>query len=147
MARLSTSTAQCVQTSRSMDTTNRDPAIPTRKILFVTNSESGQANTILAMALEATTRPHVEVHIASFPVLKRRVERLSPNINFHALDGTDLAQMMVARGFSEENVAHPPTTKSFKAYRQMMPAVLAGWDGDCVFCFLLRIWVVTELFV
>ena len=66
----------CSTTHRiAMDTTNGDATIRARKIPFVTNSESGQANTIMAMALEATTRPHVEVHIASFPVLKRRVER------------------------------------------------------------------------
>ena len=34
----------------SMDATDDDATIQTRKILFVTNSESGQANTILAIA-------------------------------------------------------------------------------------------------
>ena len=76
-----------------MGTTKNDATIQTRKILFVTNSEIGQANTILAMALEATTRPHLEAHLASFPVLKRRVESLNPEINFHPLDGKAMVEM------------------------------------------------------
>ena len=93
-----------------MDTAKGDTTIRVKKILFVTNSESGQANTILAMALEATTRPHVEAHIASFPVLKRRVERLSQKINFHPLDGKDMLEMLAAQGITEETIPHPPTT-------------------------------------
>ena len=128
-----------------MDTTNGNASIQTKKILFVTNSESGQANTILAMALEATTRPHIEVHIASFPALKRRIERLSPKINFHPLDGKDMFEMMTAQGVLEETFPHPPTTKSYEAYGQKMEAVLATWDGECALCLLLRMWMVADV--
>ena len=127
-----------------MDATNYDATVQTREVLFVTNSESGQANTILAMSLEATTRPHIQVHVASFPVLKRRVERLSPKISFHTLDGKDALEMATTRGLSEENIPHPPTTKSFKAYGRTLAALMTVWDGECAFCFLLRIWVVTD---
>ena len=127
----------------SMDPTNDNGTNQARKILFVTNSESGQANTILAMALEATTRPHIEVHVASFPVLKRRVERLSPKINFHPLDGKEMIEMLLAQRVSEETLPHPPTTKSYEPY-QKMEFFLTGWDVECAFC-LLRIWVVTDV--
>lgn len=126
-----------------MDTINHDGTIQTRKILFVTNSESGQANTILAMAIEATTRLHVQVHVASFPTLMRRVERLSPKINFHPLDGKEMSELMAAQGISGETIPHPPTTKSFKPYG-WMALVMAAWDGECALCSLLRIWVVTD---
>ena len=123
-----------------MDTPNGDATIQTKKILFVTNSESGQANTILAMALEATTRPHVEAHVASFPALKRRVEGLSPKIKFHQLDGKNMFEMMLPQGVSEATLPHPPTTKSYEPYGRTMSIVVAGWDGECAFCFrLLRI--------
>ena len=141
ITRLFTSTARHVQTS--MDTTNHDATVQTRKVLFVTNSESGQANTILAMALEATTRPHVQVHIASFSTLRRRIEKLSPKINFHVLDGKDMLETMTARGVSEQTLMHPPTTKSFEPYGRMMAVILTGWDGECMFC-LLQLWVVTD---
>jgi UDP:flavonoid glycosyltransferase YjiC (YdhE family) len=119
-----------------MDTANNDAAVQTKKVLFVTNSESGQANTVLAMALEATKRPHLEVHIASFPVLKRRIERLSPNVNFHPLDGKDLFETMAEQGISEETLPHPPTTKSLEPYGRALEVVLVGWDMECAFCFL-----------
>ena len=128
-----------------MDATNDDATIQARKILFVTNSESGQANTILAMALEATIRPHVEVHLASFPALKRRVERLSPKVNFHPLDGKGLLETIAARGLAEEMHPHPPTTKSYEPYGRMLALLVTGWDGECAFYFLLQMWVVTDM--
>jgi len=127
-----------------MDTKNGDAGIQTRKILFVSNSESGQANAILAMALEATTRPHVEVHIASFPALKRRVQRLSPKLNFHPLDGKDMFEMMAAQGISEENFPHPPITKSFGPCGRRALLVLTTWDGECASFLFPRIRVVPD---
>ena len=129
----------------SMGATNNDTAVPARKILFVTNSESGQSNTILAMALETTTRSHVEAHVASFPSLKRRVESLSPKINFHPLDGMSIFETAAARGLSEDRLPHPPTTKSYKPYGQSFVIALTGWDGECASRFLLRVWVVTDV--
>ena len=132
-----------------MDTANCDASIQTRKVLFVTNSESGQANTILAMALEAAARPHVEAHIASFPDLKRRVEGLSPKINFHLLDGKGMIEMMIerttAQGILEETLVHPPTTKSYEPYGRIMGLVLTGWDGECAFYFLLWMRAITDV--
>lgn len=109
-----------------------DDDVHTRKILFVTNAESGQANTILAMALEALTRADVEVHIASFPVLRKRVEGLSPNLKFHALDGKDMLQAMASHphGLVEANLSHPPTHKSFAPYGRTLGLVLTVWDGE-----------------
>jgi len=115
-----------------MDTNDDNADIQTKKILFVTNSESGQANIILAMAVEAAARPHVQVHVASFPVLKQRVEGFSPQLNFHPLDGKAMAEARVARGLSAGADPHPPTTKSFEPYRDL-PPMLAGWDGECTF--------------
>ena len=125
-----------------MDATGNDTTIQTRNILFVTNSESGQANTILVMAVEATTRPHVEVHLA-FPVPKRHVEGLSPKIDFHPLNGKAMVEMIQVDGLSEESLLHSPTTKSYEPYGRRSVAMLAGWDGECMSCFLpLRMWVV-----
>ena len=102
----------------------------TKKILFVTNAESGQANTILAMALEASTRPQLEAHIASFPILERRVTRLSPNVVFHPLDGVDLKEAITAQGMVGGTVPHRPRSGAFKAYGRNMAFFLTGWEGD-----------------
>ena len=130
----------------SMDATNSDTTVQTKKVLFVTNSEIGQANTILAMALEATTRPNLEVHIASFPVLKRRIEKLSPKINFHPLDGKAMVEMASVHNLSEETFSHPPTTKSWEPYGLTFSVILTGWDGECTSRFLLLpVWAVIDV--
>jgi len=128
-----------------MDTRDGDADIQTKKILFMTNAESGQANTILAMAAEAAARPHVEVHVASFPILKQRVERLSPQLNFHPLDGKSIGEVLVPKGLTEERLPHPPTTKSSKPYRRDFPLILAVWDGECEFPLSSAAGVVSEV--
>jgi hypothetical protein len=120
-----------------MNSSNGHADIRTRKILFVTNSESGQANTILAMANEASRRPHVDVHIASFPVLERRVKKLSPKLNFHPLDGEDMLEVLRAQGVLERDLPHPPTTKSFAAYGKNLVTVMVCWEGKCASCSLV----------
>jgi hypothetical protein len=117
-----------------MDTQSDDAHTHTRRILFLTNAESGQANTILATALEALARPHVEVHVASFPILKRRVKGLSPKLNFHALDGVDMRESLLGQGFSEADSSHLPARKNFAAYGRPLPLFLTGWNGGCAFC-------------
>ena len=102
-----------------MGATNGHADIKTKKLLFVTNAESGQSNTILAMALEASTRQNVQVHVASFPVLKPRVERLSSKLIFHPLDGQGSFETFAAKGVPEEKFPHPPATKDFAAYDQL----------------------------
>jgi hypothetical protein len=69
----------------------------TRRILLTTNCEYGQANVVLALAYELATRPHVEVAIASFAALEKRVAHLqnelrdagydSSRVSFHLLSG------------------------------------------------------------
>ena len=115
-----------------MDTRSSDVDIRTRKFLFLTNAESGQANTILAMAVEALTRPQVEVHVASFPILKRRVERLSPKLKFHALDGKDMVESLAQRGFSADNMSHPPGREGFAAFGRPLGLMFTGWDNECM---------------
>ena len=126
-----------------MNTDNGHAGVRTKKILFVTNAESGQANTILAMALEASTRPHVEAHVASFPVLEKRVRKLSPKIQFHPLGGMDFMEMVGSNGFPEEKFPHRPRSGVLSTCGKFVGVVLAGWDEECAlsspcFFFFLR---------
>jgi len=52
-------------------------------ILFITNSESGQANTILTLAAELLSRLDNEVHVASFAALEKHVAALRGCISGH----------------------------------------------------------------
>jgi len=128
-----------------MGTQNGDAHVHTKKLLFLTNSESGQANTVLAMALEAVNRPHVEVHVASFQALKGRVEKLDPRLNFHPLDGKSMSEMALIRELFVEPMPHLPTRKSFAAYCGDLGLAMVPWDGDSGFrslCFGL--WIVSD---
>jgi len=49
-------------------------------IFFITNSENGQANTILALVAELLSRPDAEAHVASPAALEMRVATLRNNI-------------------------------------------------------------------
>ena len=115
-----------------MNTTDDNSIIQT-KILFVTNSESGRTNTILALAPEAVTHPQVKVHIASTTALKPRIEQLSPELNFHSLDGESMYETASTRGLREEDLPHPPMTKSLEPCARTMTRVISGRDGERAF--------------
>ena len=115
-----------------------------KRILFTTHIESGQANTILATALEASMRPHVEVHIASFPALKPRVERLSSNITFHSLDGKDMTERSAELGYDVNDIPHPPTTKSLAPFGGLLAFAITCWDGEGTLNCFLSTWLAFE---
>lgn len=109
-----------------------------RRVLFFTHAESGQANTILALALELETRPHVQVHVASFPSLSRRVHGFNKAINFHPVDGTDMVQTLPSWGLTEESMKHPPVSKSWDFYDRLLVPALVVWGGQgSLPCFFL----------
>jgi hypothetical protein len=105
-------------------------------ILFITNSESGQANTILALVAELLSRPDIEVHVASFSTLEKRVAVLRENslsrpssssLAFHTIHGVDMNTALRQRGIRDEDLVHFPTTKSYKAY-DIASAIVTAWS-------------------
>ena len=54
-----------------------------KSILFLTNSEHGQANIHFATAFEFLERDDIDVHIASYPSVGTRVEELNKRIQSH----------------------------------------------------------------
>ena len=106
------------------------------RILFITNSESGQANTTLALVAELLSRPDTEVHVASFSALEKRVAALrdsafswpsSSSLTFHAIHGVDMNTALRQRGIRDEDLIHSPTTKSYKAY-DIASAIVTAWS-------------------
>jgi hypothetical protein len=53
------------------------PASEQKKVLFLTASEYGESNVVLAVAYELLLRQKYEVHIASFSPLESRVKEIS----------------------------------------------------------------------
>ena len=107
-------------------------------ILFITNSESGQANTILALVDELLTRPNTEVHVAPFSALEKRVAALrgsilsqpSPSsLTFHTIQCVDMNTALLQRGIKDEDLIHSPTAKSYKAY-DIASAIVTAWSCE-----------------
>lgn len=107
-------------------------------ILFITNSESGQANTILALVAELLSRPDTEVHIASFAALEKCATALrdrilsqpsSSSLTFHTIHGMDMNTALRQRGIRDEDLIHSPTTKSYKAY-DIASAIVTAWPCE-----------------
>ena len=113
---------------------------PTRRILFMTNSELGQATVHLATAHELLLQPNAEVHFASFPALESAIASVNAkaptfsrtgkanHLNFHPLQGKSMIQ---ASGRDKEflEMHRPGFSGALYAYRNVFPTVFATWSG------------------
>jgi hypothetical protein len=111
-----------------------------KKILFFTSSEYGQANVILAVAYELLLRQSYDVHIASFAPLKTRIPRLnkltSSNSDgkasaatFHTVDGPSTQEALLDR--NEFIGPFPPGIHgAIDCYRTTLPAMATTWEGS-----------------
>ena len=112
-----------------------------KTILFITPSETGQCNSIFALALELITHPHTDVHVASFSVLRRRAEELSssaraaekahPNstFTFHEIRGMSFEEAFASKGLSGASFPHPPLARSHDEGITRLLTMLTSWDG------------------
>jgi hypothetical protein len=105
-----------------------------KRIMFLTSSEFGQANVILAVAYELLLRQEYDVHIASFAPLEGRIHNLNVLLpqnatpaTFHTIAGPSLSQCL-----EEKNEAigpfPPGIMGALKTYRITLPAMATGWD-------------------
>jgi hypothetical protein len=70
---------------------------PRDSVLFLTNSEHGQANVVLATAYEFLTRNEFNVHIASYEPLEPRISWLNREIDsLQVKSGGDVSQWPTA---------------------------------------------------
>lgn len=110
-----------------------------RSLLFVTNSELGQASVVLTVAYEFLLRPEYEVHVASFPVLQSNVGQLN-DVAARLSDGAcSTAKFYPLAGKSMKEVAPPGTefldlhapgmAGALVAYDNVLPATFAPWHG------------------
>ncbi|KAK6001619.1 hypothetical protein QM012_002950 [Aureobasidium pullulans] len=110
-----------------------------RSLLFVTNSELGQASVVLAVAYEFLLRPEYEVHIASFPALQDHVDQLndmasrlsngvSKTARFHPLAGKSMKEV-APPGTEFLDLHAPGISGAVFAYDNVLPATFAPWHG------------------
>jgi len=112
-----------------------------RSILFITLPEIGQSNSIFALALELTTHPNVDVHVASFPVLRNRAKELTgstkvtekahpdSSFTFHHISGISFEDAIAAKGLSGASFPHPPLAKSHDEGIAKLIIMLTCWNG------------------
>lgn len=87
-------------------------ASKSKSIIFLTNSEHGQAQVHLAIAHEMLVSSELKVHFASFPDLHSRVcelQKLHPlnPIRFHRINGPSTTEAMCKNKLRGWNLSHP----------------------------------------
>lgn len=105
-----------------------------KKITFLTSSEYGQANVILAVVYELLLLQTYEIDVASFSPLKKRIQdinKLIPNnafpARFHTVTGTSALEALAQK--NEFIGPFPPGIRgASKTYRITLPAIATAWD-------------------
>jgi hypothetical protein len=131
-----------------------------KAVLFLTVSEAGQSNSILALSLELLARPKIDVHVASFPVLRKRVQELlssarvvrekhsNSSFTFHEVDGMSLEEAIELKGLSGASFPHPPLARGHDEGINKLMIMLSAWSGKGTPCrshFVLPVQVKNQL--
>lgn len=95
-------------------------------ILFLTNSELGQASVVLAVAHELLHQS--DVLVASFPALKQHADALS--VPFHALPGRSMKEALADSGLPYLPQHAPGSQGAVESYRNGLQRVVAPWDPE-----------------
>ncbi|OJI99004.1 hypothetical protein ASPVEDRAFT_97195, partial [Aspergillus versicolor CBS 583.65] len=95
-------------------------------ILFLTNSELGQASVVLAVAHELVH--HSDVLVASFPALKTHADALS--VPFHALPGRSMKETLADSGLPYLPQHAPGRQGAVESYRNGLQRVVAPWEPE-----------------
>ena len=113
-----------------------------KAVLLITLPETGQSNSIFALAFELITHPNIAVHIASFPGLRSRAEELSSSprvtekahptssFTFHDIGGISFEEAIEAKGLSSASFPHPPLAKSHDEGISKLIIMLTCWNGE-----------------
>ena len=112
-------------------------------VLFLTNSEHGQSNVILAVASELLLRGEYDVHIASTSILEPRVSQLRDSLvsehtgtlTFQLIDGLSMLEIYGAKK-GTINLPHPPGIKGAIQSMSTVPDILLFWgESGYIQCF------------
>ena len=112
-----------------------------KTVLFITTADAGQSNSILALALQLLTHPNIDVHVASFPVLRKRAEELlgyesvvktkhpDSSFTFQEIDGLSVNEAGQSRGLDITTFPHPPLARARDDGLNKMMAMISSWNG------------------
>ncbi|KAJ4251887.1 hypothetical protein NW762_011184 [Fusarium torreyae] len=125
------------------ETPQRPPYIQgrNRTALFLVNEEHGLSNVHLATASALLeNHPSIEVHFASFPKIKGKLERIAQfarkktpqaqDIIFHQLKGVGYGDTILKSGKSLDNIPHPPGSSGIAHLCKDMQTWIAPWSAE-----------------
>lgn len=105
-----------------------------KKITFLTSSEYGQANVILAVVYELLLLQSYEIDVASFSPLEKRIQDVNELVpsnsfpaRFHAITGTSALEAL-ARKNEFVGPFRPGIRGASKTYQVTLPAIATTWD-------------------
>ncbi|KAL4803377.1 diacylglycerol acyltransferase-domain-containing protein [Aspergillus unguis] len=109
-------------------------------VLFLANSEHGQTNLVLAIIHELLLQGKIDIHLASFPVLEKRLNKLlhdneqsydaayKSRIHFHPVRGPSNTGIFIRTG--KRGAFHPPGyTGSVLGFKSLCEDIW-GWTED-----------------
>lgn len=103
--------------------------MPSRNILFLTNSELGQANVALAVAEEFIHRDEFLVHIASYsqlaPLVNELNERFHEQVKFHEIHGPCMEDLAIRTNVGL--IHHKPGIMGTVEGFQKVRSVISSW--------------------
>lgn len=108
------------------------------RILYISNSERGQANVFFATSQSLLNNyPFVELHWASFPPLSTAITAFSQSeslqdrhIIFHPLNGTAYVEKLTLIGFEIRDLPHPHGLRGAAHALSNMPILYVPWNGS-----------------
>ena len=114
-----------------------------KTVLFITSAEAGQSNSIFALALELLAHPNIDVHVASFPALRKRAEEsfnsikvvktkhLDSSFTFQEIGGQSLQEAVRSKQSwtSAADFPHPPLARTHDDGLSKLVTLRSGWDG------------------
>lgn len=100
-----------------------------KSILFITCSDHGQANVILAVAGQLLRHgtSSFAVHIASTATLGSRVAQLGKHAKFHLLPGSSMAESSLEAGNRVDAMFHRPGMRGAVSSFNNAPKALQHW--------------------
>jgi hypothetical protein len=124
------------------------PSYKRKTVLFMTISSAGHSNSILALSLELLTYPNIDVHVASFPPLRKRAQGLSSSVKvlgekhpssnfmFHEIGGMNEIEAIESKGLRVASFPHPPLARSHDEGIYKLLILLSPWNGKGTHCHL-----------
>ncbi|KAL4973649.1 hypothetical protein BDW66DRAFT_161896 [Aspergillus desertorum] len=109
-------------------------------VLFLANSEHGQTNIVLAIIHELLVRGGIDIHLASFPVLEKRLNKLlhdneaaydanyNSRIHFHPVRGPSNTEIFIRTG--KRGAFHPPGYSGSVLGFQSLCEDIWGWTEE-----------------